>query len=117
MLIIRSEQMEALIKSRELEFENRAAAYLDKAFPEKCGQLSDEAIRDSVKTAMLKRKEYRFESEEAIILYLGLMYLLGFDFDTNAEYDWVKETLTDYDLPPRTRLVLLNEKAATAIMK
>lgn len=117
MLIIRKEQMEAFRNSREMEFENRVVAYLKKEFAEQCSQLSDEAIRDSVKTAMLKRKEYRFETEETIILYLNLMYLLGFDFDKNAQHEWVQETLTDYDLPSRTRLVLLNEKAKNAIMK
>lgn len=117
MLIIRKAQMEALRNSREMEFENRAVAYLKKEFAEQCNQLSDEAIRDSVKTAMFKRKEYRFKSEETIILYLNLMYLLGFDFDKNANNEWVQETLTDYDLTPRTRMVLLNEKANKVIMK
>jgi hypothetical protein len=45
------------------------------------------------------------------------MYLIGFDFDKNENYEWVQETLTDYDLSPRTRMVLLNEKAKKVIMK
>jgi hypothetical protein len=111
MLIIRQEQVDALRAVREREFERQAAAYLWRKFPVRCTRLGEDVVRRSVKIAMRKRTEYQFDSEEAVLLYLDLMYMLGFDFDTAAESAWVRATLTDYDLSARTRLILLSQQA------
>jgi len=78
-------------------------------YPQVCSALEESSIRASVETALQKRATYRFDSEETFFAYLDLMYLLGFDFDRDADKEWVRGTLTDFDLGARTRLLLVDE--------
>ena len=109
MLTIRREQLLALARAREEAFERRAAAHVKAKFPGKCKELGDDAVFESVRTAMQKRAEHGFETEECILLYLELMYRRGFDFDFEPE---AREMLTNQALGIRTRLVLLNEESS-----
>jgi hypothetical protein len=107
MFVIRTAQLEALSRAREEAFERRAAAHVKAKFPEKCKELGDEAVRESVRTALQKRAEHGFETEECILLYLELMYRRGFDFDFEPA---ARELLGDQSLGIRSRLVLLGEE-------
>jgi hypothetical protein len=109
MLLIRREQLQALARAHEESFERRAAGRLRVKYPDRYRELGELAVRQSVRTAMAKGKEHRFETEECILLYLDLMYLLGFDCD--SDLPWVRDTLADEGLGARTRLVLLEERA------
>lgn len=111
MFVIRTEQLEALGKAHEESFERRVARRLRVKYPARCRGLDEDALRESVRIAMRKRTEHRFESEECILLYLDLMYLLGFDCDSDPSVPWVGEILADESLGARTRLVLLEERA------
>ncbi len=108
---IRREQLAALQVAYERQFCDRAVAYLRRQYPRVCAALEERSIRASVETALQKHATYRFDSEETLLAYLDLMYLLGFDFDRDPEKEWVRGTLTDFDLGPRTRLLLLVEEA------
>ena len=108
---IRTEQLAALHSELERQVADRAMAYVRRRYPETCAALDERAIRASIETALGKRATYQFDSEETFFAYVDLMYRLGFDFDTNPQSEWVRETLTDFDLGPRTRLLLLVEEA------
>ncbi len=108
---IRNEQLGALHAGLERQVADRAVAYVRRQYPGTCAALDERAIRASIETALGMRANYQFDSEETFFAYLDLMYLLGFDFDLNPQCEWVRETLTDFDLGPRTRLLLLVEQA------
>lgn len=98
-------------KSKLKLFAKKAAAYIKEKYPDKCQILSEQNIEDAITTAFQKRSEYDFKSEYDIIAYLDLMYILGFDFDTNTELPWVRDILCDFDLDARTRFILLKQIA------
>ena|SRR5438132_5895614 len=104
MFVIRTAQLEALGKAREVTFQRQAAERLRKKYPE----LTAEVAQEWVSKAMQKRIEHRFDDEECIFQYLDLMHLLGPDCDT---LPWVAETLDDPDLSSRVRFALLMERA------
>jgi hypothetical protein len=108
---IRNEQLEALNAALERQLAGRAVAYVRRQYAGTCAALDEPAIRASIDTALEKRAVHRFDSEETFFAYLDLMYLLGFEFDTDPRCEWVRETLTDFDLGPRTRLLFLVEQA------
>ena len=108
---IRTEQLAALHAVLERQFVDRAMAYVRHQHPGTCTALDERAIRASIETALKKRATYQFDSEETVFAYLDLMYLLGFDFDADPRCEWVRETLTDFDLGARTRLLFLVEEA------
>ena len=112
----RKEQLAALQMAYERQFCDRAVAYLRRQYPQVCSALEESSIRASVETALQKRATYRFDSEETFFAYLDLMYLLGFDFDRDADKEWVRGTLTDFDLGARTRLLLVDEARERACL-
>ena len=108
---IRNEQLAAFESALERRFVDETMIQLRRKYPEVCARLDSAAIRASIDTALEKRAAYRFETPETVRLYLDLMYLLGFDFDGSPRRRWVRKTLTDFDLGPRTRLSLLVDEA------
>jgi hypothetical protein len=108
---IRNEQLAALQLAYERRFFDRAVAYVKRKYPLACATLDETSIRASVDGALRSRVTYRFDSEECVLAYLDLMYLLGFDFVRDPRCAWAAERLTDFDLGPRTRLLLLVEEA------
>jgi hypothetical protein len=112
---IRNEQLAALQAVYERLLADRAVAYVRREHPRTCAALDESAIRASVETALQNRAAYRFDSEETLFAYLDLMYLLGFDFDRDPRSAWAQARLTDFDLGPRTRLLLLVEEARSRV--
>jgi hypothetical protein len=108
---IRREQLAAFEAESERQLVRRATAYVHRQHPGKCAALGDEAVHASVATALQKRAPYRFDSEETLFAWLDLMYLLGFEFDTDPWCGWIRPTLTDFDLGARTRLLSLVQEA------
>jgi hypothetical protein len=108
---IRDEQLSALQAVYEQRLVDRAVAYVRRAHPRACAALEAGAIRASVSTALQKRDAFRFDSEETVLAWLDLMYLLGFSFDEDPRFAWARERLTDFSLGPRTRLLLTVEEA------
>ena len=111
MAVIRGDQMKAFGAAQEKACAERAAAYLRTQFPDHCSALGETRVAESVAIALSKREEHRFDTEEMLLLYLDVMYLLSFDFDTSDAYPWAKALLSDPDLGAPTRLTMLNERA------
>jgi hypothetical protein len=108
---IRNEQLAALQVAYEQRLVDRAVAYVKRKYPIACAALDETTIRGSVESALGSRATWRFDSEECVLAYLDLLYLLGFDFVRDPRCAWALERLKDFDLGPRTRLLLLVEEA------
>ena len=108
---IRTGQLAAFQAALERQLADRAVLYVCRRYPETCAALDESAIRASIDRALAKRAVYRIDSEETFCAYVDLMYLLGFDFDTDPQCEWAQERLKDFDLGARTRLLLLVEEA------
>ena len=111
MLVIRKEQLDAFAKEKEKKFEREAFQYIKTTYPDKCKSLTDDQIKESILTAKQKSENYSLFTTETVMLYIDLMYLLGFDFDTDKNYPWVQEILLDDELRGRTRMLYLKSKA------
>jgi len=108
---IRTEQLAALQGIYEQRLVDRAVKYVRRQHPRACASLAESAIRASVETALGKREAFRFDSEETVLAWLDLMYLLGFGFDDDPRCAWARERLADFTLGARTRLLLTVEDA------
>jgi len=115
MLTIRKAQWNALIHSREQAFEKRAVAYVQEHYPDVCREIGEEGVAKSVHQAMEKRTKYNFASVTEILLYIDLMYLLGFQFDNDETFAWAGELLADADIDGETRLLLIKQRALREI--
>lgn len=96
-------------------FESRAVDHLRTCIPEDCERLGNAALIGSVQRAIRESKTYGLETEYQILTYLNLMYVLGFDFATDARYPWAPLLLTDKRLRGEVKTTLLLAAARKAL--
>jgi hypothetical protein len=106
-LLIREAQMAALGEAAAERFALVAAKHLKQVLPEECAEMGDTAVRDSIDLAIRKAESYGIHEQLDILVYLNLMYVLGFDFDTDPELPWAGELLRDKELDPGSKVELL----------
>jgi len=112
MLTIRKEQFDEIGRRLAHRWEDTMVLHLETFFPERCAELGEQGVRDAIELGQKKAAKYDIHTERDICKFLNFMFALGFDFDTDPEYPWAKEILTN---PVYTRSNLkmhLMEKAA-----
>lgn len=113
MLTIRADQMRLLAASGEAQTEDRARAHLKSCIPDSCALLSDDELRDIIRWGRRRSRHYGIEREYDFFRYLNLMFMFGFQFDTNPKYPWAKQSLTGKGRPS-ARMDLLMDYAMLA---
>lgn len=110
MLFIRREQNEQLREARLRAFESAMLPHLAKCFPEKCRDLGQAGVRQSVRTGVENARKYGIRNRYDVARYIDLMYVLCFDFDTSRRTPWAAEVLTEEAAGPREKMDRLYEK-------
>jgi hypothetical protein len=108
MLIIRAEQMAALVAAG---VERGAIAHLRNCIPDICATLSEQELRDIVRWARKRCRRYGVERDYDFFRYLNLMFMFGFEFDVDPQYGWAARTLTAKGLHPSAKIDLLMDHA------
>lgn len=101
MLIIRQEQMDVLRMAARRSFEDSMVEHLGGAFPHLLGAIGAGQMRLAVELGMRRAAGYGFDLRGPVCLYLELMLLFGSAFDTDPQYPWAAEILTDRDGQPQ----------------
>ena len=117
MLIIRKEQMAAFEGEARRGFEERMLAHLRKYFPERCSEMGEDGVRDSIREAIQRTGKLGLALEYDIERYLNHMFALGLDFDTNPAYPWVKEVLSDPEIHSSALMDVLSDRTKEELEK
>ncbi len=111
MLVIRSAQMEVFEQAALRNFENEMVAHLAEFSPLLFKAVGEEQMRQAIQFGIDRAGSYGFTLRGPVRLYLELMLLFGSHFDTDPQYPWAAEILTDQDSGPQMqRAVQLYEK-------
>jgi hypothetical protein len=97
MLVIRPEQMEVLKEAALRSFEDEMLEHLAEFSPPLFKAVGEEQMRKAVSFGIGQAKSYGFTFRGPVRLYLELMLLFGTHFDTDPQYPWAAEILTDQD--------------------
>ena len=84
MLTIRDSQLKVLREARFGELAVRLRRHLHGAVPGAVEIFGEEAVTQSAHKANMKCRSYGIEREYDVFRYFNIMYVLGFDFDTDA---------------------------------
>ncbi len=95
MLTMRKEQMDVFDRIAALEFQERLVEYVRKSFPAAFSELGAQRVREIVRFACEKAKEYELSSERGCRLYASMVFVLGAGFDKDPQFPWAGEILTD----------------------
>lgn len=110
-LIIRDSQMAVLGRANDVETEDRAVGHLQHCIPGVCASLGEPALREVIRWGRKRARRYEIENEADFFRYLNLMFMFGFEFDTNPEYPWASRSLTAPGRSPSARMNLLVDYA------
>ena len=81
MLVVRSDQMEALKRAAQKQFEHRMVVQLNECFPEQCEALGDSMTREVIRHGIKQAEQYGIEYRQDLGTYINLMFIFGRDFD------------------------------------
>lgn len=111
MLVIRTPQRNALIKSRLPLLRTRLAAHAAQFFPVETAKLEARELAAVLERATDRPRRYGFKTECDAAKWLNLMFTFGRNFDTDPRLGWASELLarvgdTDDRRPMIDRLFL-----------
>lgn len=95
MLVIRSEQIEVFENSARYSFENEMVLHLAEFSPPLFNAIKENSIRKAIRIGIDKAESYGLTFRGPVRLYLELMLLFGTAFDTDPQYPWAADILTN----------------------
>ena len=109
-LTIRAPQIAILARLTEAGSEDRALRHLRNWIPRVCATMSEDELRDIIKWGHARARSHGVRREVDRFRYLNMMFMFGFEFDTDPRYPWAAETLAA-DKPSRPKMDLLVDRA------
>ena len=97
MLVIRDQQWKVFRTLPSRVFEDRLVAHFFEHYAYECEGVGEPAVRTWVRLGQARARLHGHESEREIAMYLGLMMILGCDFDRDAQYPWAAQRLNEQD--------------------
>lgn len=97
MLVIRTEQMDVFKKTALQSFEDEMVEHLAQFSPSLYKVVGEEQMRKVIQLGMSQAAQYGFTYRGPVRLYLELMLLFGSYFDTDPQYPWAAEILTNQE--------------------
>jgi hypothetical protein len=118
MLTIRKEQIKAFEEVAMRQFIDDMIIHVNKYFPEECGKLGEEQLRNHLVWIIPRAKKYGLEAERDLCRYLNLSIIYGKDFDSDPGLVWMVNILLDYNEPnPSLRLNRLYKEVTKRMEK
>src|SRR5215213_5083858 len=101
MLVIRQEQIDALIKGSDEEFVECLVGHVREEFPEKTGERDDETLRAMVKGGIERAENHGFTTAEDITSFISIMFEIAPNFDEQPQ---IRAVLDDEKFAPEDRI-------------
>jgi hypothetical protein len=95
MWMIRSGQVEALRQSSLSKFEDDMVKHLQGFIPKLATVLGDAALRTVIRYGVERARTYEFTSRACVRFFIEMIVLFGAEFDTDPQYPWALEALTE----------------------
>ncbi len=99
MLTIRKDTMAVMGDAMAARFEDRVLTHLQKFFPAKCKTMGEPLVRQHIQAGISRAARYECTTEQNIVRYIDLMFLIRPDFDASRATPWARRILADKTLP------------------
>lgn len=84
------------IKTGSVEyFTNDALVRLKRIWPEKYDWVGEKKLRSLIQQGISAARAYNIKSETGVLVYIGVMYMLGSGFDRDPLFSWAHRVLDD----------------------
>jgi len=97
---------------------DRLRARLDEIFPEKSKYIGETGVSSLIDLAEHSAKRYGITSERGVVIFTGLMFMLGSGVDADPQFPWVAAILNDESIADETtRVERLYKEAMTYLAR
>jgi len=103
-------QMARFADEGERRFVQTAMEHVRRFFPEESAGQGDEALRETVATALFRARSYGIETRYDLLRFINHVYALGERFDADPGFPWAGEILNRRDVPARLRMDALGRR-------
>ena len=109
---VRPSQLETLYHAALQGFENRAVEVLQKLCPREWELLGPDTFRHKVRLGLERARKNQLASENALLLFTHLTFLLGIGFDRDPQTPWAAEILSDTSIDEVERVEKMYQRSA-----
>ncbi len=95
MVKLRKAQMDAFQAAAHSRFELEMLEHAKRFAPKHGEVIKDEGTLAVVRLGIERSKKYKFDNRGPIRTFIEMMFMFGSDFDTDPQYAWAQEILTD----------------------
>jgi hypothetical protein len=118
MLTIRKEQVKVFKEQKLQDFIDEMTRHIQEFTPQQFKITGEANIRKVIKLGILRAENYGFTYRGPVQFYIELMFMLGSDFDTDPQYNWISEILkSDNNVDQMERADYLHEKVLDYVNK
>lgn len=107
MIVVRNGQQDAFREGSTEAFLRKMTAFFGSEFPEDLGDRSEPELRNELRPLFARARNYGFETEGQVFIYLWAAIILGGDFDSEREP--AREILRSKRLTARTKALWLSK--------
>ena len=100
MLVIRQEQLDALIKGTDEEWIEFLIGHVKEEFPEKTEERDDETLREMVRGGIRRAESHGFTTAEDQTAFISIMFEIAPNFDEQPQ---IRTVLRDENFAPADR--------------
>lgn len=76
-------------------FTDEALMRLERIWPEKYDQVGEKRLRFLIQKGISTASTYNIKSEPGVLMYIGMMYMVGSGFDGDPLFSWAHRVLND----------------------
>jgi hypothetical protein len=110
MLKLRKQHLDAFEAQKVALFTTRVVAHVKAVWPAECVELGDAAVAEGVKSAIKRAVGFGLATEQDIVRFVDLTYILASDFDTHPLAAWTRPILADRSLAPGAKMDRLYQR-------
>ena len=105
MIILRKEQIKALGKIPRISFENNLISFFSGNYPDECEIIGREGVRKIIQYGIERAAFHEYTTQKQVTYYIGLMFILGSDFDQDVQLPWIQEQINDKSIAEPTKRI------------
>lgn len=107
MFRIRSEQLDIFVELRRKQFEKEVIEHLQRCFPQKCSEVTEEGLLTLIRKSIKKAEKYEIEMKRETVKYIDLSFVFGEDFDNDPRYPHAAEALNSQNITAESKIAKL----------
>jgi len=112
MFKIRDPQLSAITRTLARQCEDDVVAFVKSDFPQDYGRLGEDGTREMAVRCITRARGFGMSQNTDVLGLAALTLILGDDFESREENDWIKGILASKSLDPNAKVAMIFDRLA-----